>query len=305
MNVGLVKFAKATMPPTHSRSAKERKQRVTSASSQKVITIADEIALPCTQCSKMVSEKGLQCSFCDNWYCNPCTDLSEAVLKSLDNTPECLMWFCRACLTALPGLKKLLIRVTACETEHESMNRRLEKLEQKEQELQLKSSELEEKVNSVSSGQSGTENVIQNSNSNISEVIDSVLMEKTDREKRKLNLIAFNMPECDKQSSLARREDDLLSLRELFFSTLNVDSDIEISDPVRLGKRIDTNSDESDKPRPLRFKVVDTESKNISLKASKYLRSSNDEAKKQVYVTPDLTKKQRDEAYNLREEKRR
>ena len=56
--------------------------------------------------------------------------------------------------------------------------------------------------------------------------------------------------------------------------------------------------------RPLRFKVKDLESKNIILRAGKYLRNSTDETIKNIFITPDLTKQQQDEAYKLRREKK-
>ena len=39
------------------------------------------------------------------------------------------------------------------------------------------------------------------------------------------------------------------------------------------------------------FKIADLESKNIILRAGKYLRNSEDHEQRQIYFTPDLTKK--------------
>ena len=92
-----------------------------------------------------------------------------------------------------------------------------------------------------------------------------------------------------------------LYLQYLLIDQLGVDSKIETFDLVRLGKKDGNNQA---KVRPLRFKVRDLESKNIFLRAGKYLRNSTDESVRNIFITPDLTKQQRDEAYKLRREKK-
>lgn len=278
---------------------KPSRTRNSTSSSNSTDTYASEVAVPCKQCEKMVSNNGLQCSFCENWYCQPCTELTPAVLRSLDDSPDCLMWFCKACLTALPGLKKLLVTVTACETEHKDIKERLGILEQKEKELQIKSSILEDKVNNIEDLEQNRD-YSQNINNNLSDMVDSVMLERADQEKRRLNLICFNMEESNNETSLGRRDDDLNKLQGILINHLRVDSEIVISDLVRLGKKLD----DSVRPRPLRFKVKDMEGKNIILRAGKYMRNSENESIKNMYITPDLTKKQRDEAYKLRQEKK-
>ncbi|MEW8548754.1 MAG: hypothetical protein AB2693_35075 [Candidatus Thiodiazotropha sp.] len=261
-------------------------------------TYADEIAVPCKGCEKMVSDKGLQCSFCDNWFCHPCTELTQAVLKSLDDTPDSLMWFCKVCTTALPGLKKLLVRVTTCESEQSNMKKRLNNLEEKGETLENKNVEIEKRLGALEKQENSK--TVQDAEVNLTHVVDNVLSERADQEKRKFNLICSNLRESDKTSPSERRADDLELMQDLLLNKLEVDSSIEITELVRLGKR----GNESNRPRPLRFRVQDLESKNILLRAGKYLRNSSDESVKDIYITPDLTKNQRDEAYKLRQEKK-
>ena len=247
----------------------------------------------------MVSETGLLCSFCENWYCQPCTDLTPAMLKSLDDSPDCLMWFCKACITALPGLKKLLVRVTACENEQTEIKQRVTQLENKEEAMNVKSIDFEKRITTLET-QDQTRDLAPNKEANLSDLVDNVLSERADQEKRKLNLMCINLKESDKDSPSDRRDEDFDNLQYLLVDQLGIDSNIEISDLVRLGKK---NTDQT-KVRPLRFKVKDLESKNIILRAGKYLRNSMDETIKNIFITPDLTKQQRDEAYKLRREKK-
>ena len=277
-----------------------RKTKNSSSSAVSKDLYANEVATPCKQCQKMVSESGLLCSFCENWYCQPCTDLTQSVFKSLDDSPECLMWFCKSCITALPGLKKLLVRVTACENEQTEIKQRITQLEQKEKATNIKSIDFDKRLTTLES-QDPNKDISPSIEGNLSDVVDNVLSERADQEKRKLNLICINMKESNKDLSSERREEDSDNLRYILLEQLGIDPNIETSDLVRLGKK---NTGEQTRVRPLRFKVKDLESKNVILRAGKFLRNSADKSINSIFITPDLTKQQRDDAYKLRQEKK-
>lgn len=74
---------------------------------------------------------------------------------------------------------------------------------------------------------------------------------------------------------------------------------VQIDDCQRLGRLFEGRN----KSRPFRFTVKDFESKHKILDCAKRLK--NHETYSRVYLTPDLTKNQREQAFNLREEKRR
>ena len=71
---------------------------------------------------------------------------------------------------------------------------------------------------------------------------------------------------------------------------------------ARLGAR--KEKDSTLKCRPLRFSVNNMATKGKLLKASMALRSCGDELFNNIYFTPDLAEKQRDEAFKLRQKKR-
>ena len=77
------------------------------------------------------------------------------------------------------------------------------------------------------------------------------------------------------------------------------EDDEDIVKIVRLGAR--KEKDRLIKSRPLRFSVNNKETKWKLLKASMALRSCDDELFNTIYMTPDLTQKQRDEAFKLGE----
>lgn len=188
--------------------------------------------------------------------------------------------------------------------QHEDFKLRLDKLEEREEVLTTKNKDLECKINNICAASTTGDGDNGCDSGKIENIVDSVFNERSDRDRRKFNIICFNAPESKGESAQSRKESDVLTIQNIFYNILEVDREIEIMEPVRLGKK-DLESGNNGKPRPLRFKVKDLESKNILLRAGKYLRNGEDSTLKNIYFTPDLTKSQRDEAYKLREEKRR
>lgn len=125
-----------------------------------------------------------------------------------------------------------------------------------------------------------------NNSSNISQAIDTVLIERADRVKGKFHLVCFNLLE----SIEGRKAYDTETLCDILVTTLKVDPGIQVSELNHLGRRANTSSPSCSRPCPLHFKVNDWESKNILLRTGKYFRNSQDETLKQIYFIPDLAK---------------
>ena len=160
------------------------------------------------------------------------------------------MWFCKACITALPGLKKLLVRVTACENVQNEIKQRITQLEQKEKATNIKSIDFDKRLMTLES-QDPNKDIPPSIEGILSDVVDNVLSERADQEKPKLNLICINMKESNKDLSSERREEDSDNLRYILMEQLGIDPNIETSDLVRLGKR---NTGEQTRVRPLRLR---------------------------------------------------
>lgn len=142
------------MPSNLPNQANSRGSRTKTVNSTSQLDTAeavsdDDVPVPCTSCGKMVIDKGLQCGFCENWYCPQCTGLKTAVLKNLVDTPDCLLWFCKSCIITFPGVKKLLTRITACEAKNTEIANRVTELESKEKALSNKNEQLEYKIDKL------------------------------------------------------------------------------------------------------------------------------------------------------------
>ena len=83
------------------------------------------------------------------------------------------------------------------------------------------------------------------------------------------------------------------------------EKNIEVENLVRLGRRnVDAAEGSGVKPRPLRFKVRTFENKRHILQGNSVLKNHDDQNKSKIFITPDLTQKQREESFKLREELR-
>jgi len=91
--------------------------------------------------------------------------------------------------------------------------------------------------------------------------------ELRDRERRKNNIIVFNVGECTKDDSEERKQNDEAEVHNILFE-LNVASNL--SNPVRLGPK----RDDSQYPRPLRIAVENETTKWNILREAENLSKS-------------------------------
>jgi len=127
---------------------------------------------------------------------------------------------------------------------------------------------------------------------NPAEVVDEYL----NRERRKLNLVIYGIPETTATSAPERQQADLNSFNELVDSEFKINN-FEISKCVRLGKP------KNDKPRPLLVTIPDNTIRRQILRNAKNLRNSN--THKRVFISPDLTPQEREANKQLRQELKR
>ena len=124
----------------------------------------------------------------------------------------------------------------------------------------------------------------------VREVLQEEKQEEHELEVRKLNVIVH----C-----LAEGGDDKGIIHSILNDTLNMS--VQVKDVIRMGKADNTNARK--KPRPLRFTVPDMDTKRNILNVARNLK--NHERFSSVFLTPDLTPRQRKEAFELRVERRR
>ena len=132
------------------------------------------------------------------------------------------------------------------------------------------------------------------------EVIREIIQEERDEEKeiemRKLHVIIHSLPESKGTSVEDKKADDKGEVLSILNDVLNLD--VQTENIMRLGKNIENR----EKARPVRFSVENFEGKRKVLDASRRLK--NHEKYSSIFLTPDLTPKQRKQAFELREEKR-
>lgn len=114
------------------------------------------------------------------------------------------------------------------------------------------------------------------------------LSELEDIEKRKLNLVVFNLPEA------GNPDGDIEKFKTMIKDEFKLS--VKVKEATRLGRR------NEDKPRMLRIRLEALSEKKLILSKAKDLRVSTDTIYSTVYIRPDLTKKQLEESKNLREQ---
>lgn len=237
------------------------------------ILISPSLNVLCYICNENLDKSyTLNCNLCENYYCRSCLKIETAVFGGIQSMPG-LTWFCNKC-QSVPGVHKMLVRIGNVEERQD---------------------QLEERVNKIEKDQMTSESV--------KEILHSELDEIKEIEGRKLNIMCFNIPESKQEDIQCRQAEDKDFLVKLFETKLDHPvAPIEIIKPVRLGARKDSNG--TLKCRPLRFTVGTLEMKRQLIKAGMALRKSEDDLFSNIYLTPDLTKKQREESFKLREQKR-
>jgi len=127
-----------------------------------------------------------------------------------------------------------------------------------------------------------------------SEVVDEYL----DRERRKHNLIIYNLQEPKNvHTNTERSRSDIGTLARLFHSQLGIQEDVEITKCIRLGK-VDQN-----KARPVLITIPDGSKRSLILRNASSLRKT--EHHKHTYISPDMTPKKREIGKKLRSEIKR
>ena len=121
-----------------------------------------------------------------------------------------------------------------------------------------------------------------------------IIDEYKDREQRKLNLIFHKIPESN-QSEVAKRKVDDIAIVQAISKELERD-DLVVINAVRLGRK------ENSKTRLLKVQVDKISHKMFLLIHAKNLRDSKDAVFKKVFITPDLSPKEREVASALRTE---
>ena len=248
---------------------------------------SDSTPYPCGKCGKncVDVQSCLECELCFEWSHAICLDINADGYKLLKSMPG-TRWFCTKCNTKLDTIMEKAITLEAdtklLQTEMNTVKDRLNTLEKKVE-------------------------------GSVHKEIGSALNERTDIERRKMNLVVFNLPEpvqkpgdsaWDTPEKISR---DIEEVTKILEEELNIDIGEEeiLIDARRIGSK-DTQSESAKKgkprPRPLKIMFSDIKKKREVLSAAKNLRKSNNVVAQRLYINPDLTEAQRKLDKQLRDE---
>ena len=248
--------------------------------------LVDVTPYPCSKCSKNCTDENscVQCELCFEWSHTVCLDISAEsykLLKSLTGS----RWFCSRCDSKLDTIMEKAISI------------------------EVETKALKTEVNSVKDRLDIVERKLEGS---VHKEIGTALNERTDIERRKLNLVMFNLPEIQPESDVVwdtpeKIAKDIESVTKIMEDELNIEIGMDeiVVDARRLGKK-DTQSESAKagkpKPRPLKIVFKDLNKKREVLAAAKNLRTSTNEVAQRLYINPDLTEAQRKKDKALRDE---
>ena len=266
--------------------------------------------LLCYKCKRDVDV--VVCGGCNKWYCMDCEGIQRSIFNAIERCSR-LRYYCLKCddqpnepatqpckeelknifegamKEAVEGIKEgLCVEVVS------DIKKEIGKVIAEEKEL-LKKSYAEVTrdftrvtgtiTNMVGSGSKRPESPPNN------KVIDNV-DEFVDRERRKMNLMIYNLPESDKQTNIERRNNDAAVFCNIIREEFKLN--IKVASTTRLG-RFDASRN-----RPLLVTLEDMETKREILGHAKELRQS--ESWGNIYISPDLTPTERERDKKLRTE---
>ena len=142
----------------------------------------------------------------------------------------------------------------------------------------------------------------------ISKRVEENIRKREERKKRKNNIVLFNIPESNERNTEDRNQQDLERSERVIKNHLNI-KEAEITEVVRLGYRPrprDAGNEAplgpDQKPRPLVVKIREYVHKWKIIAKAKELRNSGLPEIRKVGISPDMTKKEREENDKLRAE---
>ena len=178
-------------------------------------------------------------------------------------------------------------------TEYEDLHKNLSDLSSKLDTLQSSESELQNHIKDTTTALSSVKMpFVAPTTSNPTDIVDEYL----DRERRKPNLIIYGIPEFSGSIPDERKLNDKTNFTDLVHSEFKL-GNIKITKLVRLGKQIEG------KIRPLLVTLMDSYVIGHLLQNAKTLRNSS--SHQNVYISPDLTPKEREINKLLYEQLRR
>lgn len=251
----------------------------------------------CKLCADNIGDDGsFECDLCGALLCIGCSSIPQEVYDFISANEHDIPVICTHCKAEIPTLREIKgIKNLQVETEKEITRLKEENTEIRDT-MRLQGEQLAEiltKLNNPSVNAPYTAAVLANpqAKTELSSIVRSEMSERAEIDKLKMNLVVSgieetNSDDTDKAAAKALLEEEL-------------DITLDLASTERIGKP-------GDEPRLLRLKFITQRSRKELLTKNLNLRNSaHENVKRNVYVRPDLTKRQQLESKNLREQLRK
>ena len=271
-------------------------------------------------------EKAVQCDRCQYWFHTKCQAIPKLAHDALVKF-KCLSWLCEKCKTSIKAEDEQ-VSFSKNDGDSSSLENKLQDISDavkahmklitqsmKEQEKVVSdSSKLVERMFREQHTQKSTyadmvrgtcDRVVKDVSAKIEAlpvrvgaketpeartVVSDAFNDFMDKERRKLNVVVHNLPESDAMSVSERSECDKELFKDVIKEGLNLI--VHPTRSFRAGKKL------GDRPRLLIVSLASEEVKGDLLRMAPQLRYLS--TWERIYVTPDLSKKEREEGKKLR-----
>ena len=246
---------------------------------------------PCGKCNEECKAgNGVPCAFCETWFHAKCVDgmTPEFVdccdkLNRLYGGSAFLCFICRKLVGKLnksfkdmeKQMSAIEQRLDKSELENKAMKEKIERMEAQTDQVRSKMGSMEKEI------ETGMETAKK-------EVKEEMSMERKEMEEKASNIVVYGLKESEKEEAKDRKEEDSEKVKEMV-EEIGVETRGEMEVKFRAGKKV-----EGGKPRPLIIRVEDDDTREQLLKHARRLARKDEW--RNVFISPDLTWKQREEA---------
>lgn len=257
-------------------------------------------------CGKCILEvkndqPALGCAKCNKWFHIACEKISSKLYLALQEQEEgeenTLPFYCRDCKKQIDAYSKkineLEERIKDLEKRSEPGNtpQTMEKMTGVLERVMNRLDQLEEKLRMQDAKMKEREQDKEEIVNEVMRKFEEVRKEEADKERRKNNIVIYNVPESENDSAI----NDTQQCDRLIRNKLKLE-DYEVVDVVRLGRR------EENKIRPMLVKLGNHHQKWKIMGSARMLKDDPNITYKKMRIVPDMTKKEREENWNLRNE---
>ena len=226
--------------------------------------------------------------------------MSQKDYEYASNASELVMWFCTSCR---PKVGMTLDVYDDVRQEHENMKIKVRTIESRVEGVENRVDSLESQGGAVHNKVSFLENKIKEMHNTVEKVVlerlDEVRAEEVEKDKRKKNIIIHMFPEGESSNIEETKEHDTRELLKVLkkHTEVNLES-AEITNIFRIGKQDNNNRN----PRLLCVTLSTVERKWEIIEIASKLKEASEEIIQKMFISPDMTFKERNENKKIRNE---